>query len=120
MTNTMKIVNLALFALISVTTALQNRANASTHNHHSGEHQRVSMYVPGFAANNPEQVILASSDMDYLPNNVTYNQNIPKPESILGYPVGTWHVRHESVIGVYEGVSRNLRTGNIICDGAYP
>ena len=98
MTNTMKIVNLALFALISVTTALQNRANASTHNHHSGEHQRVSMYVPGFAANNPEQVFLASSDMDYLPNNVTYNQNIPKPESILGYPVGTWHVRHDQLL----------------------
>ena len=34
-----------------------------------------------------------SGDLSYyLPNNVTYNQNIPTPKSIIGHEVGEWHV----------------------------
>ena len=98
MTKTTKIVNMALLALISASITLHSGADAATPNHHSAEHKGSPMSVPGFAANNPEQVFLASSDLDYLPTNVTYNPNIPKPESVLGYPVGTWHVRHDQLL----------------------
>ena len=35
---------------------------------------------------------------DYLPNDVTYNPDIPTPESILGANIGQWHVRHDQLI----------------------
>lgn len=38
------------------------------------------------------------SDLDYLPDGQNYDPAIPKPEAILGYPVGTWHLRHDQVI----------------------
>ncbi|MCF6294195.1 MAG: M14 family metallopeptidase [Flavobacteriaceae bacterium] len=34
----------------------------------------------------------------YLPQNVTYNQNIPTPESVIGYQVGKWHVTHDKLV----------------------
>ena len=34
----------------------------------------------------------------YLPQNVTYNQNIPTPESIIGHQVGEWHVTHDKLV----------------------
>jgi len=33
----------------------------------------------------------------YLPQNVTYNQNIPAPESIVGHQVGEWHITHDKL-----------------------
>ncbi len=33
----------------------------------------------------------------YLPDNVTYDQNIPTPESVLGFQVGKWHVTHDKL-----------------------
>lgn len=33
----------------------------------------------------------------YLPQNVTYNPNIPKPQDLLGYQVGEWHVSHDQL-----------------------
>ena len=33
----------------------------------------------------------------YLPQNVTYNQNIPTPESIVGHQVGHWHITHDKL-----------------------
>ena len=33
----------------------------------------------------------------YLPQNVTYNQNIPTPESIVGHQVGEWHITHDKL-----------------------
>ena len=39
-----------------------------------------------------------SSDLDYLPNDIQYDANVPTPESVLGYPVGTWHVRHDQIV----------------------
>jgi Zinc carboxypeptidase len=33
----------------------------------------------------------------YLPQNITYNQNIPTPESIIGHQVGEWHVTHDKL-----------------------
>lgn len=35
---------------------------------------------------------------DYLPVNSALNPDIPTPESVLGYDVGTWHVRHDQLV----------------------
>lgn len=35
---------------------------------------------------------------DYLPTDVSYNQNIPKPNDILGYVPGEWHVTHDKLV----------------------
>ena len=39
-----------------------------------------------------------NSDLDYLPANQNYDPQIPLPEEVLGYPVGTWHVRHDQLV----------------------
>lgn len=37
-------------------------------------------------------------DLDYyLPNDVSYNSNIPTPKSVLGHEVGDWHVTHDKL-----------------------
>ena len=33
----------------------------------------------------------------YLPQNVTYNANIPTPESVVGHQVGEWHITHDKL-----------------------
>ncbi len=33
----------------------------------------------------------------YLPQDVTYNQNIPTPKSIIGHEVGDWHITHDKL-----------------------
>ena len=33
----------------------------------------------------------------YLPQNVTYNSDIPKPADVLGHEVGQWHVTHDKL-----------------------
>lgn len=38
----------------------------------------------------------------YLPKNVSYDPNIPKPADILGYEVGQWHVRPDQVVRYFE------------------
>jgi len=38
------------------------------------------------------------SDLDYLPKDQNYDSSIPLPADILGYPVGTWHVRHDQLV----------------------
>ena len=35
---------------------------------------------------------------DYLPTDVTYNQNIPRPSEILGFVPGEWHVTHDKLV----------------------
>jgi len=34
----------------------------------------------------------------YLPKDVTYNQNIPTPKSVIGHEVGEWHVTHDKLV----------------------
>ncbi|HEY5688723.1 MAG TPA: M14 family metallopeptidase [Yeosuana sp.] len=34
----------------------------------------------------------------YLPKNVIYNQDIPTPQSVLGFEVGEWHVTHDKLV----------------------
>ena len=34
----------------------------------------------------------------YLPKDVTYNQNIPTPASVIGHEVGEWHITHDKLV----------------------
>ena len=34
----------------------------------------------------------------YLPEGVTYNQNIPTPKSSIGHEVGEWHITHDKLV----------------------
>lgn len=34
----------------------------------------------------------------YLPADVSYNKNIPTPESVIGHQVGKWHVTHDKLV----------------------
>ncbi len=34
----------------------------------------------------------------YLPQNTTYNLNIPTPSSVIGHEVGQWHVTHDKLV----------------------
>ncbi|HET8865296.1 MAG TPA: M14 family metallopeptidase [Gracilimonas sp.] len=50
---------------------------------------------------NPEPVTLDY----YLPDNVTYNSEIPTPSEILGSEVGEWHVRHDQLVNYMYAVA---------------
>ena len=34
----------------------------------------------------------------YLPQGISYNKNIPTPESVIGHQVGEWHVTHDKLV----------------------
>ncbi|MTI20615.1 zinc carboxypeptidase [Fulvivirga sp. RKSG066] len=34
----------------------------------------------------------------YLPQNVSYDNNIPTPESVIGHQVGEWHISHDRLV----------------------
>ncbi|MGB5434924.1 MAG: M14 family zinc carboxypeptidase [Maribacter sp.] len=34
----------------------------------------------------------------YLPNNTTYNKDIPTPKEVIGHEVGEWHVTHDKLL----------------------
>lgn len=34
----------------------------------------------------------------YLPDDVSYNPNIPKPAEIIGHEVGEWHITHDKLV----------------------
>ncbi|MDD7912988.1 M14 family zinc carboxypeptidase [Polaribacter ponticola] len=34
----------------------------------------------------------------YLPQNTTYNKNIPTPKSVIGHEVGEWHITHDKLV----------------------
>ena len=34
----------------------------------------------------------------YLPDNVSYNPNIPTPKSSIGHQVGDWHITHDKLV----------------------
>ncbi len=38
----------------------------------------------------------------YLPSDVRYDPAIPTPESVLGFSVGEWHVRHDQLVRYFE------------------
>jgi hypothetical protein len=46
------------------------------------------------------------NDLDYLPPGQNYNTDIPLPSEVLGYPVGTWHVRHDQLVKYMEVLAK--------------
>jgi hypothetical protein len=42
--------------------------------------------------------VAVEDDLSYLPAEQNYDASIPKPSDVLGYPVGTWHARHDQVV----------------------
>ncbi|WP_138431072.1 M14 family zinc carboxypeptidase [Fodinibius saliphilus] len=54
-------------------------------------------------AQNPAE---AEASMDYyLPQDVTYNAEIPTPEEVLGTVPGKWHVRHDQLVKYMRSVA---------------
>ena len=47
----------------------------------------------------------APSLEDYLPDGQRYAPGFPRPASVLGWPVGTWHVRHDQLVRWFETVA---------------
>ncbi len=42
----------------------------------------------------------------YLPQDVTYNPDVPTPKDILGYEVGDWHVSHDQLLTYMRAIAR--------------
>lgn len=42
----------------------------------------------------------------YLPKNVTYNPEIPTPQSVLGYVPGKWHVTHDKLVSYMKALAK--------------
>ncbi|MGB1042031.1 MAG: M14 family zinc carboxypeptidase [Tenacibaculum sp.] len=45
--------------------------------------------------------VIAQEKLDlnyYLPQDVSYNKNIPTPKSIIGHEVGEWHITHDKLV----------------------
>lgn len=42
----------------------------------------------------------------YLPKNVTYNPDIPTPQSVLGYVPGKWHVTHDKLVNYMQVLAK--------------
>ena len=91
----------ALFLLCTLSLAASTAAHAQ-HAQHTAQSSDASI---NFDPANPQAVFMAHSDLDYLPTNVTFDPAIPTPESVLGYPVGTWHVRHDQLLAYMEAVA---------------
>lgn len=47
------------------------------------------------------QITFAQSEIDlsyYLPNDIRYDEKVPKPKEIIGHEVGQWHVTHDKLV----------------------
>ena len=55
-------------------------------------------------------VIYSQVDKDYfLPTNEKYNDSIPKPNEILGFNVGDWHINHDKLIDYLTKLSESSK-----------
>lgn len=59
----------------------------------------------------------ALSDLDYLPKNISYDPKVPIPESILGAPVGEWHVRHDQLVNYMYAIANSSDRVSIVETG---
>ncbi|MEM8962778.1 MAG: zinc carboxypeptidase, partial [Acidobacteriota bacterium] len=53
-----------------------------------------TLAVPVVAELEPNRVTLA----DYLPEGTSYDPNIPRPADVIGFEIGSWHVKHDQVL----------------------
>ena len=49
----------------------------------------------------------AKSSLDYLPAGVSLNPAIASPETVLGWEVGDWHVRHDQLVRYMETLAES-------------
>ncbi|MCW5517557.1 M14 family metallopeptidase [Muriicola sp. Z0-33] len=55
------------------------------------------------------QLLLAQATVDlnyYLPQHITYNQDIPKPSEIVGHEVGEWHITHDKLMFYMQSLAK--------------
>lgn len=55
------------------------------------------------------QLLLAQESLDlnyYLPQNISYNEDIPKPSEIIGHEVGEWHVTHDKLMYYMQALAK--------------
>lgn len=43
----------------------------------------------------------------YLPQEVTYDKNIPTPKSVIGHEVGEWHVTHDKLVQYMQALANS-------------
>ena len=53
----------------------------------------------------------------YLPDDVTYDKEVIKPSSILGFEVGEWHVNHTQVVQYYKAIAAQSPRATLISYG---
>jgi len=49
----------------------------------------------------------------YLPQNTSYNSEIPTPESIIGHQVGEWHITHDKLVQYMQVLAKSSDRINI-------
>jgi len=49
----------------------------------------------------------------YLPQDVSYNTDIPTPESVIGHQVGEWHVSHDKLVHYMQTLAKASERINI-------
>ncbi|WP_165748625.1 M14 family metallopeptidase [Cellulophaga sp. Z1A5H] len=49
----------------------------------------------------------------YLPANITYNENVPTPQSIIGHEVGEWHITHDKLVYYMQALAASSDRVNI-------
>lgn len=42
----------------------------------------------------------------YLPQNISYDPNIPKPQEVIGHEVGKWHITHDKLVQYMYAVAK--------------
>ncbi|WP_459212365.1 M14 metallopeptidase family protein [Aquimarina rhabdastrellae] len=56
-----------------------------------------------------QNIVVAQNDISieyYLPKDVTYNQDIPTPQDVLGYVPGKWHVSHDQLVTYMKALAK--------------
>ena len=53
----------------------------------------------------PTTVVQAQELDWYLPSTVQYDQETPRPSEVLGWEVGSWHVRHDQLVQWYRTIA---------------
>ena len=55
-------------------------------------------------------ILFSQGEKDYfLPINEKYNEDIPKPDEILGFNVGDWHINHDKLIDYLTKLSKSSK-----------
>lgn len=73
--------------------------------------------VLGFVAMLPVDKTYGVELRDYLPAEVSYDEGIPKPASVLGFEVGQWHARHDQLVRYMEALASSSNRVSLSIQG---